>query len=89
MQQLIKIKRFILLLIMAWPVAWCGASIIHSTDGYSAIQIKEVYVQSTPKGSSIQASIDGHFFTVTFTNDIGTLTMELDKVSGPMVFSYQ
>ena len=40
------------------------------------------------KGSTIQASIDGHWLTVTFTQDIGTLTMELDKVSGPVIFSY-
>ncbi len=43
---------------------------------------------SSEKGSTIQASIDGHYLTVIFTQDIGTLAMELDKVSGPMIFSY-
>ena len=88
MKKLIKFKRLILLLVLALPAVWCGATSIYSTDGYSAIQIKESYVQSMPKGHTIQASIDGHWLTVTFTQDIGTVTMELDKVSGPMIFSY-
>jgi hypothetical protein len=67
MQKLIKFKQFIMLLTLMLPVAWCGASIIQSIDGYSAIQIKETYVSSTPKGSTIQASIDGHYLTVIFT----------------------
>ena len=43
---------------------------------------------SSEKGSTIQAGIDGHYLSVTFTQDIGYVEMELDKVSGPMVFSY-
>ena len=88
MQKLNKLKQFIMLLVLTLPVAWCSATIIHSTDGYSAIQIKEAHVTSTPRGSTIQASIDGHYLSVTFTQDIGYITMELDKVSGPMIFSY-
>ena len=48
-----------------------------------------MYVSSAPKGSTIQASIDGHYLTVTYTQDIGTVTMELDKVNGPVIFSFQ
>lgn len=81
MQKLTKLKQFIVLLALLLPVAWCSATIIHSTDGYSAIQIKERTVQSIPKGSTIQASIDGHYLTVTFTQDIGYVDMELDKAS--------
>ena len=77
-----------MLLALVLPVAWCGATIIHSADGYSAIQIKERTVQSTPKGSTIQASIDGHYLVVTFTQNIGNVTMELDMASGPMLFNY-
>jgi len=40
------------------------------------------------KGSTIQASLDGHWLSVTFTQNIGTLTMELEKVSGPVIFNY-
>lgn len=89
MKKLIKFKRLILLLVLALPAAWCGATINHSIDGYSAIQIKEMYVSSAPKGTAIQASIDGHYLTVTFTQDIGAVTMELDKVEGPVIFSFQ
>ena len=88
MQKIIKFKRFILLLVLALPATWCGATISHSMDGNNAIQIIESNVQSTPKGSTIQASINGHYLTVSFTQDIGTLTMELDMASGPMIFNY-
>ena len=70
-------------------VLWCGATTIVSTDGYSAIQIIESNVQSIPKGNTIQASINGHYLTVTFTQYIGNVTMELDRVSGAMLFCYQ
>lgn len=82
------LKHLLLLLGILLPIAWCGADSITSKDGYSAIQVKVAHVQGTPKGSTIQASIDGHWLSVTFTQDIGTLTMELDKASGPMIFSY-
>ena len=88
MKKLIKFKRLILLLVLVLPPAWCSATIFHSIDGNNAIQIIESNVQSAPKGSTIQASIDGHYLTVIFTQDIGTLAMELDKVSGPKIFSY-
>jgi len=88
MKNLTKFKRCIVLLALMLPVAWSGATIIHSADGYSAIQVKEAHITSAPKGSTIQASIDGHYLSVTFTQDIGDVTMELDKVSGPMIFSY-
>ena len=61
---------------------------INLTNGGNPIVILESNVQSVPKGTTIQASLDGHWLTVTFTQDIGTLTMELVKVSGPMIFNY-
>ena len=63
-----------------------GASCLQK--GKHPIEINEVQVQSTPKGSTIQASIDGHYLMVTFTQNIGNVTMELDMASGPMLFSY-
>ena len=83
-----NLTHILLLLGTMTSAIWCNATTIISTDGYSAIQINDTYVNSTPRGYTIQASIDGHYLTVTFTQDIGTLTMELDKVSGPMIFSY-
>ena len=58
----LKIKQFALLLGIVLSTAWCQASII--LDGYSLIIIKEARVESLPKGSSIQASIDGHTLSI-------------------------
>ena len=81
--------RFLLLLtVLFLPITWCGANSNSSYDGYSNILIKESQIQGTPKGSTIQASIDGHWLTVTFTQNIGTLAMELEKVSGAVIFNY-
>ena len=88
MQKFIRFKQLIVVFAMMLPVIWCGANPIHSIDGYSAIQIKEAHVTSIPKGNTIQASIDGHWLTVTFTQNIGTLAMELEKASGSVIFNY-
>lgn len=85
----LNIKQFALLLGLLLAALWCGANDNRMMAGYSTILIKEANVQSTPKGNTIQASIDGHYLTVTFTQDIGTLTMELDMASGPVIFSFQ
>ena len=82
MQKNTKLKRIVLLLVFMISAAWCGASVIHSIDGYSAIQVKEGNVQHTPKGSSIQASINGHYLTVVFTENLGNITVEVSKVNG-------
>ena len=46
-------------------------------DGVSHITIKEAKVQSAPKGSSIQASINGHLLTVVFLENLGQVTVEI------------
>lgn len=51
-------------------------------DGYSHIFIKESTVQGIPKGSSIQASINGHYLTVVFTENLGQVAIEVSTVSG-------
>ena len=88
MQKAIKFRQCVMLLILILCAAFCGAATVLSTDGGSPIQIKEGNVQSIPKGSTIQASLDGHWLTVTFTQNIGTLTMELEMASGLSIFSY-
>ena len=64
---------------------WCGANSVGSMDGHSHISIKEGNVQGTPKGSTIQASIDGHYLSVTFTENIGQVTIELTTAAGATV----
>ena len=85
-----KYKLKIIAMLLGFLLLTIGhqAEGINLTDGVTPIVINESCVQSTPRGSTIQASINGHYLTVTFTQDIGTLTMELDKVSGPVIFSY-
>lgn len=77
------IKQFILLLGLMLPVAWCGANT--TNDGYSHIQIKESYVQSVPKGSTIQASINGHYLMVVFTENLGQVAIEISTATGGYV----
>ena len=64
-------KQFVLLLGILLSTAWCGASSTNCIDGFSHINVKVAHVQSAPKSSSIQASIDGHFLTVVFTENLG------------------
>ena len=85
MQKNTKLKRIVLLLVFMISAAWCGASVIHSIDGYSAIQVKEGNVQHTPKGSSIQASINGHALTVVFAENLGQVDIELTTASGTLM----
>lgn len=87
--QRVNLKMFLLLLGMILPITFYKASAFCLQDGLHPIQTKEAHVSGTPRGSTIQASIDGHYLTVTYTQDIGTVTMELDKVSGPVIFSFQ
>ena len=56
-----------------------------STDGYSAIQIKESCVYGVPRGSSILASINGHVLTVTFLENLGNVQVEVTTASGGTV----
>ncbi len=80
-----SIKQFALLLGMILPMLWCGASSTISTSGYSHIQIKESHVQNSPRGSSIQASINGHNLMVTFTENLGQVTIEVATATGATV----
>ena len=80
-----RIKQFILLLGLLLPTAWCGAISTDSTDGHSHINVKGTNVQGTPKGSSIQASIDGHTLTVAFTENLGQVSIEITTITGVTV----
>ena len=80
-----KIKQFVLLLGLLLPAAWCGANSTHFNDGLGHIMIKESILQGTPKGFTIQATIDGHTLTVVFTENLGPVAMEVSSVSGTSV----
>ena len=81
----VKIKRFILLLGLFVPTAWCCAHTSLLFDGYSHITVKEKVVQGAPKGSSIQASIYGHTLMVTFTENLGQVAVKIATAAGVTV----
>ena len=77
--------HFIFLLGLLLPTVWCGANSTVSTDGYSHIQIKESTVEGTPRGSSIQASVNGHCLTVSFTENLGQVSASVMTDTGALV----
>jgi hypothetical protein len=83
-----KIKQFFLLLVLLLPAAWCGAKSTLFFDGFSPIVIKESILQGAPKGSTIQASIDGHTLTVVFTENLGQVAIEVTTATGTIVQTY-
>ena len=76
-----NLKIIVMLFGLLLPTTGQHAKGISLTDGGNPIVINEINVESVPRGSAIHASIDGHYLSVTFTQDIGYVTMELDKVS--------
>ena len=81
----VKIKQFILLLGLLFQTAWSGANGTLSFDGYSHIEIKESILQGAPKGSTIQAYINGHTLTVSFTENLGNVAIEITTATGSPV----
>ena len=85
MQKHVNLKHVALLLGLLMSAVWCGANSLGSMDGLSHIQIKENNVQGTPKGSAIQASINGHALAVVFTENLGQVDIELTTASGTLM----
>lgn len=81
----IKNKLLVLLLGIIFPTVWCGANVITQFDGYSHIIIKEGILQGFPKGSTINATISGHLLTVSFTQNIGQVAVEITTDTGATV----
>jgi hypothetical protein len=67
---------------------WSVASDQIVSDGYSGIPIKEAGVQGAPKGSTIQAYINGHYLTVVFTENLGQVVMEIASTTGGVLQTY-
>ncbi len=80
-----KVKLFFLLFGFILPAIWCSAEGTNMMDGFSHIQIKHTNVQGTPKGSSIQATIDGHYLTVSFTENFGQVAISVTTATGALV----
>lgn len=77
-----NIKHFIFLLGLCLSTLWISANNFSLHDGYSQVPIKKSHVQSDPKDSSIQASINGHVLIVVFTENLGQVSIEIQTASG-------
>ena len=80
-----SIKFYVLLISLLIAAFWCNANSIRISDHYSVVNIKEGHVENTPKGSTILASINGHTLTVTFTENLGDVLVEVTTASGGTV----
>ena len=88
MQKHVNLKHVALLLGLLLPAVWCEANDYGSMDGFSNINIKENNVQGVPKGSSIQASINGHTLLVVFTENLGQVAIDVTTATGAIVQTY-
>jgi hypothetical protein len=85
MQKHVNLKHVALLLGLLLTAVWCGANEIGLKDGFSNINIKEGNVQDLPRGYAIQASINGHYLTVVFTENLGQVDIEVTTSTGGYV----
>ena len=77
----VKIKQFVLLLALLLPAAWCGVFGTDLVEGSTHICIKERHVGGLPKGSSILATIDGHWLSVVFLEHLGQVVVEVSSTT--------
>ena len=78
----VKIKTVVLLFVFFLPVTFCNVFCAVTKDGHSHINVKASHVQGTPKGSSIQASINGHWLSVVFLENLGQVNVAIMAVGG-------
>ena len=76
----IKLRRFVVAGLLLLPLVWCYANNTYLTDWHSNVPIKEAHVEGMPKGSSIQASINGHTLSIVFLENLGQVQIEVQAV---------
>ena len=81
----LRFKTIIMLLGIMVSVAFCSAFCVETNDGQNVINIKVAHTQGSPKTSSIDASINGHALTVTFTENLGDVQIDITSASGGAV----
>ena len=79
------LKCIVLLFGLLLSTVWYGANASCLEDGHSLIFIKEGNVQGIPRGSTIHAAINGHLLTVTFTENLGQVAVEVTTATGSPV----
>jgi hypothetical protein len=85
MMRISEIKPFVLVLGLLMPTLWGNALGTVSNDGFSHITIHGTTVQDDPRNNSILAYINGHSLTVTFTENLGDVQVEITTASGGAV----
>ena len=75
-----SIKQILLLIAFLLPII-CNATKTDLEDGFSHISIKVTHTQGNPKTSSIQATIDGHWLSVVFLENLGQVTVEVSSTT--------
>ena len=80
-----KNTLFTVLLAFMFSATCCGAISTKSHDDQNPIVIKENTVHGEPRSSSILASINGHVLTVTFTENLGDVQIDITTASGGAV----
>lgn len=81
----VTFKHFVLLFGFILSAVCGNANETKLKDGNNAILIKESKVASAPKGSTIDASINGHTLTVAFTENLGQVAVEISTAAGVTV----
>ena len=83
-----KLTQLVLMLCLILSGALCYAGGVDGTgnekgnDGMPISVIKKAGHSSPDKGMSIHASIDGHYLTVAFTENLGQVAIEITTASG-------
>ena len=78
-------KALVLLFVLLMFSSLGGANDISYKDGFSHINIIESQVQGVPKGSSIQATINGHTLSIVFLENLGQVSIEVSNINGAVV----
>ena len=83
--------QMVLMLLLVLSGAWCYAGGAARTgnekgnDGTSILVIERTSHSSSEKGMAIHASIDGHYLTVVFTENLGQVAIEITTANGGYV----
>ena len=67
--------RYLLMVGFLLPIVMCFAH--NNNDGPSQVEIKTLLVQGLPKTSSFEVTLDGHWLSVVFLENLGRVTVEV------------
>jgi hypothetical protein len=84
-----KVTKLVLMLCLVLSGALCYAHGVDRTekkgDGGMALAILKTQHGGTDKSGSIVSTIDGHYLTVVFTENLGQVAIEITMASGASV----